>query len=83
MLLTSNFILNSTDHKDQYEVYPFIHNFSNLKVEDQAFLKVKFPDICPSNIILSYSNIIDEAMTSDKEYDFSMVAGEFVEVYQK
>ena len=26
---------------------------------------------------------VDEAMTSDKEYDFSMVAGEFVEVYSK
>ena len=50
MLLTSNFILNSTDHKDQYEVYPFIHSFSNLKTEDQAFLKVKFPDVCPSKL---------------------------------
>lgn len=48
MLLASNFILNYTDKSEQYEVYPFVHCFSNLKTEDQAFLKVKIPDICPS-----------------------------------
>lgn len=83
MLLASNFILNQTDHKEQFEVFPFIHCFSNLKTEEQAFKKIKIPDICPSNsFICPYMNI-DEAMTSDKTYDFSMVAGEFVEVYSK
>ncbi len=72
MLLASNWILNNSERKNQFEVYPFIHNFSNLKTEDQAFLKVKIPDVCPA-----------EAMTSDKQYDFSMVAGEFIEVYSK
>ncbi len=72
MLLASNFILNQTKKKEQYEVYPFIHCFSNLKTEDQAFMKVKIPDVCPN-----------EVMTGDKEYDFSMVAGEFVDVYSK
>jgi carnosine N-methyltransferase len=72
MLLSSNFILNQTDRKEQYDVYPFIHCFSNLKTEEQAFLKVQIPDICPN-----------EAMTPDRTYDFSMVAGEFVEVYSK
>ena len=52
MLLASNFILNYTDHKDQYELYPFIHCFSNLKTEDQAFTKIKVPDICPSKYFL-------------------------------
>jgi carnosine N-methyltransferase len=37
MLLASNFILNQTDTTDQFEVYPFIHCFSNLKTEEQAF----------------------------------------------
>lgn len=50
MLLASNFILNQTDHKEQYDVYPFIHCFSNLRTEDQAFKKIKIPDVCPSNI---------------------------------
>ncbi len=50
MLLASNFILNQSDRKEQFEIFPFIHNFSNLKQEDQAFLKIKIPDICPSKI---------------------------------
>lgn len=79
MLLASNFVLNQSDRKEQFELYPFIHNFSNLKREDQAFLKIKVPDICPSK--LEFINFLDEAMTRDKEYDFSMVAGEFIEVY--
>jgi len=72
MLLASNWVLNQTERKEQFEVYPFLHSFSNLKTEEQAFLKIKVPDVCPS-----------EAMTSDKQYDFSMVAGEFVDVYSK
>ena len=48
MLLASNFILNYTQKSEQYEVYPFIHCFSNLKTEEQAFMKVKIPDVCPS-----------------------------------
>jgi hypothetical protein len=44
--------------------------------------KSKFPTSAP--VFPSYNLIyIDEAMTSDKTYDFSMVAGEFVEVYSK
>ena len=35
-------------------------------------MKVKIPDVCPN-----------EVMRGDKQYDFSMVAGEFVEVYSK
>jgi carnosine N-methyltransferase len=48
MLLSSNFILNQTDRKEQYPIYPFIHCFSNLKTEEQAFKQIMIPDICPS-----------------------------------
>ena len=81
MLLSSNFVLNYTTKSDQYEVYPFLHCFSNLKTEEQAFTKIKFPDVCPSKC--TSVNHLDEVMKSDKEYEFSMVAGEFVEVYGK
>ena len=37
MLLGSNFILNQSQHAEQFEIYPFIHNFSNLKRSEQAF----------------------------------------------
>lgn len=48
MLLASNFVLNCAQHAEQYELYPFAHCMSNLKTEDQAFLKIKVPDVCPS-----------------------------------
>lgn len=48
MLLASNFVLNYTERSEEYELYPFIHSFSNLKKEEQAFLKIKIPDVCPS-----------------------------------
>lgn len=48
MLLASNWILNYSDRKEQFELHPFIHCFSNLKSDEQAFLKIKVPDVCPS-----------------------------------
>jgi hypothetical protein len=42
------------------------------------------PDVCPSNLTCKNKLYnLDEVMTSDKEYEFSMVAGEFIEVYSK
>jgi len=40
MLLASKFVLNYTQRKEQYELYPFIHCFSNLKTEEQGFMKI-------------------------------------------
>ena len=71
-LLSSNFILNATEHKDQFEIFPYLHSFSNIIKENDPFTPVKIPDVCPN-----------EVMVGDvTNYDFSMVAGEFIEVYQ-
>jgi carnosine N-methyltransferase len=34
MLLCSNFVLNCSEKKESFEVYPFLHCFSNLKTEE-------------------------------------------------
>lgn len=47
-LLMSNFILNVTERRNAYEVYPYIHSLSNLKNIDDAFKKILLPDECPS-----------------------------------
>ena len=70
MLLASNFILNSSQRSDQFQLFPFIHNWSNLKRSEQAFQPISVPDVCPNEHL------------SATESDFSMVAGEFIEVYQ-
>jgi carnosine N-methyltransferase len=70
--LSSNFILNNTERKDQFEIFPFVHGFSNLLKENDPFESIKFPDVCPNEVMVGDTS----------HYDFSMVAGEFIEVYQ-
>ncbi|KAI9138371.1 N2227-like protein [Paraphysoderma sedebokerense] len=69
MLLASNFILNRTTQTKQYIIYPFIHIFSNiLSPAQHQLVPIQIPDVLPSSI----------PPTSN----FSMVAGDFVEVYK-
>lgn len=46
MLLCSEYILNNSTKKEEIEIYPYIHNFNNLKCEKDAFRKILIPDIC-------------------------------------
>jgi hypothetical protein len=59
-----------TKKREEFSIYPFIHNLSNNFTEAQLFREVKFPDVLPF-----------ESLESDS--DFSMAAGEFVETYLK
>jgi len=47
MLLTGEFILNQTSEDNQFDFYPYLHNFSNLESDEQAFKKLTFPDQSP------------------------------------
>ncbi|ORX79885.1 N2227-domain-containing protein [Anaeromyces robustus] len=68
MLLGSNFILNCMSEPKQFRIYPWIHSLSNsVKVEDQLE-SIDIPDVLPGNI--------------PKNTNFSMVAGDFIEVYK-
>ncbi|RHZ82917.1 hypothetical protein Glove_103g29 [Diversispora epigaea] len=67
MLLSSHFILNRIEKIHQYEIYPFIHSFSNIVSVDDQLKPIHIPDVLPSNI--------------PRDANFSMVAGDFVEVY--
>ncbi|KAI8810225.1 N2227-domain-containing protein [Cladochytrium replicatum] len=67
MLFASNFILNKPKHSKQFEVYPWIHSFSNSRSARHHLMSSQIPDILPGNI--------------PPTVDFSMVAGDFLEVY--
>ncbi|CAG9813749.1 unnamed protein product [Phaedon cochleariae] len=68
MLLMSFFVLNLCKKVDEYEVYPWIHQYcNNTKIEDQR-LSVRFPDVIPM---------------PTPESTFSMSAGDFLDVYTK
>ncbi|XP_018331696.1 carnosine N-methyltransferase [Agrilus planipennis] len=66
MLIASFYVLNLCKKVDEFEIYPWIHQYcNNLSAEHQT-LSVRFPDVCPTPI---------------PESKFSMTAGDFVEVY--
>lgn len=67
MLITGNFMLNNTTKVEQYTVYPFIHQISNVAAWQDQFRPIKIPDISPGEL--------------PPNADFSYTAGDFVEVY--
>lgn len=67
MLLASNFILNKTQRINQFKIYPYIHSFSNIVKSGDVLTEATIPDVNPSEI--------------PRGTDFSMVAGDFIEVY--
>ncbi|KAJ3192735.1 hypothetical protein HK101_006029 [Irineochytrium annulatum] len=67
MLLASNFILNTVKSVGKHEIFPWIHTFSNQVSGKTQAAAVKIPDIVPEAI--------------PAKADFSMVAGDFLEVY--
>ncbi|RMZ93514.1 hypothetical protein BpHYR1_048336 [Brachionus plicatilis] len=70
MLIVSNFIINKCFMKNQYKIYPYVDSWSNnLKFENQLRV-VEFPDVSPQEFVERLSN-------------FSMVAGDFLEVYNE
>ncbi|ESO06597.1 hypothetical protein HELRODRAFT_64289 [Helobdella robusta] len=67
MLFASNFVLNKCKELNAFTIYPWVHQTSNnMRTCDQV-LPVTFPDINPSDF--------------PDNPKFSMVAGDFLEVY--
>ncbi|TFL07343.1 N2227-domain-containing protein [Pterulicium gracile] len=67
MLLASHFILNRTTHVEQQEIYPYVHSLSNALDKKSVLRSVKIPDVLPSSL--------------PPDSDFSLVAGDFEEIY--
>ncbi|XP_011635873.1 carnosine N-methyltransferase [Pogonomyrmex barbatus] len=67
MLFASNFVLNKCRDINLYHVHPWVHQYmNNLKPEHQT-QAVSFPDVSPSDL--------------PGTAQFSMTAGDFLEVY--
>ncbi|XP_026478168.1 carnosine N-methyltransferase [Ctenocephalides felis] len=68
MLFASNFVLNRCSIAEDYTIYPWLHqNVNNVKRTDQTEPS-RFPDVVP---------ILNSPLPN-----FSMVAGDFLEVYK-
>jgi len=69
MLIGSNFVLNWSKTKNQCKFYPYIHQTSNVKCKEDQLRSVSIPDIVPADELT-------------KRNEFSMCAGDFLEVYR-
>jgi len=67
MLLSSFFLLNRTNQIKKHTIYPYVHTFSNVPNYDAMLRPIKIPDVLPSDI--------------PPTANFSLVAGDFEEVY--
>ncbi|KAF8953329.1 N2227-domain-containing protein [Flammula alnicola] len=67
MLLTSYFILNKTTEIKKHTLYPYVHSFSNAPNKGSILQAISIPDVSPSDL--------------PPGSDFSLVAGDFEEIY--
>mmetsp|Transcript_3455 Transcript_3455/g.12145 ORF Transcript_3455/g.12145 Transcript_3455/m.12145 type:complete len:480 (-) Transcript_3455:851-2290(-) len=67
MLLASSFILNTPQEAECFRLYPWVHTLSNTVATDDTLRPVRVPDLLPSML--------------PPQPDFSMCAGDFLEVY--
>ncbi|WVQ70520.1 hypothetical protein IAR50_000039 [Cryptococcus sp. DSM 104548] len=79
MLIASDWVLNQTTQSNSHTIYPFLHSFSNhLTTEHHLLLSTTIPDVCPTDVF-------GRAAGSGKHKPgaFSLVAGDFEEIYGK
>ncbi|ETI27326.1 hypothetical protein G647_09516 [Cladophialophora carrionii CBS 160.54] len=74
-LLASNFILNATQHANQYQIYPFCHTFTNVISRSNQLKHHTVPDVHPGE---AFSQRLAAALPVG---EMNMTAGDFVLSY--
>ncbi|KAL0945887.1 hypothetical protein HGRIS_012171 [Hohenbuehelia grisea] len=67
MLLSSYLMLNKTEQIEKFTIHPYVHSFSNVPNRDAMLREVRIPDVLPTGL--------------PPGSDFSLVAGDFEEIY--
>ncbi|KAF8308944.1 N2227-like protein, partial [Clavulina sp. PMI_390] len=76
MLLSAFYMLNRTSSVNQHTIHPYIHSFSNMQSNDVMLRGFQIPDVLPSSLH-------DDVAEGDEPPAFSLVAGDFEEIYGK
>ena len=76
-LIASNWVLNHTTRGQQFDLYPFALEFSNVVSREHQFKKVKVPDVHPESVL---EDVFGYA-TANAADRMSMTAADFVVVY--
>jgi len=74
MLQGSKWVLNETQDTRTHTIFPYVLSTSNAKLAADNLRGVQIPDICPVHLLCPGGR--------PGPQEFSMCAGEFVEVYQ-
>lgn len=74
-LLASNLILNSTNHANQYTIYPFAHTFTNVTSRSNQLKQHAIPDVHPGE---EFSKRLAAGLPVG---EMSMSSGDFVLSY--
>ncbi len=83
MLFASNQVLNDASAPHQYTIFPYVLSTNARRMRFDHLKAVTFPDIVPAQVLQSRKPIVLEDGTEVKTGDFSMCAGEFVEIYDE
>lgn len=87
MAIASNFVLNGITKANQYSIYPWINNVSNVVNANDVLQEIIIPDISASELLEQQSSMVFESdmmmssSTISNDIDdyprFSMAAGDF------
>mmetsp|Transcript_48179 Transcript_48179/g.112726 ORF Transcript_48179/g.112726 Transcript_48179/m.112726 type:complete len:559 (+) Transcript_48179:252-1928(+) len=76
MLQGSKWVLNETSETNSHTIYPFVLGLGHRRAGKDHLRGVKIPDVCPMQVLCPDGH-------AQGPQEFSMCAGEFVEVYDK
>eukprot|EP01060_Flectonema_neradi_P030808 TRINITY_DN4544_c2_g1_i1.p1 TRINITY_DN4544_c2_g1~~TRINITY_DN4544_c2_g1_i1.p1 ORF type:complete len:433 (+),score=91.61 TRINITY_DN4544_c2_g1_i1:83-1300(+) len=77
MLIAGHFLLNHVQCKNQLTIYPYADQSVNVLNRADQMRPIQIPDLCPAEAV---QELDDQGLAQG---DFSMVAGDFLEVYNK
>ena len=77
MLIAGHFLLNHVQHRHQLTIYPFADQSVNVFNRADQMRPIHIPDLCPAEAVQALE---EQGL---EQGDFSMVAGDFLEVYNK
>ena len=82
MLLCSYVVLNECRRKDEFTIYPYVHDSRNVMKADDQTREVKFPDV---DVTAGLADGSSAAAAAEGEWmgRLSMVAGDFMDIYSE
>lgn len=84
MLVVSDFMLNMTQTRNEYSVFPYaLLSDARRTCDADRFREIRIPDVCPNEELVHGSSAGPTARARSPLCEFSMASGEFVEIFSE